>query len=81
TFEKGTAPDRAPVQAQNQVQQGVARRPQQVQQQGLVVRKSNPDNLLIVGVYDETDTKTNQDVSDYLVSNLQDPLGRVQGVG
>ena len=73
TFEKGTDPDIAQVQVQNQVQQGVARLPQQVQQQGLVVRKSNPDNLLIVGVYDETDQKTNQDVSDYLVSNLQDP--------
>jgi len=81
TFEKGTDPDIAQVQVQNQVQQGVARLPQQVQQQGLVVRKSNPDNLLIVGVYDETDQRTNQDVSDYLVSNLQDPLGRVQGVG
>ncbi len=81
TFEKGTDPDIAQVQVQNQVQQGVARLPQQVQQQGLVVRKSNPDNLLIVGVYDDTDVRTNQDVSDYLVSNLQDPLGRVQGVG
>ncbi|MFS0773619.1 efflux RND transporter permease subunit [Sphingomonas sp. 1P08PE] len=81
TFGKGTDPDIAQVQVQNQVQQAVARLPQQVQQQGLVVRKSNPDFLLIAGVYDETDTKTNQDVSDYLVSNLQDPLGRVPGVG
>jgi multidrug efflux pump len=81
TFEKGVDPDIAQVQVQNQVQQGIARLPQQVQQQGLVVRKSNPDNLLIVGVYDETDQRTNMDVSDYLVSNLQDPLGRVQGVG
>ena len=81
TFEKGTDPDIAQVQVQNQVQQGVSRLPQQVQQQGLVVRKSNPDNLLIAGVYDVSDKMTNQDVSDYLVSNLQDPLGRVQGVG
>nr|WP_223176617.1 efflux RND transporter permease subunit [Sphingomonas hominis] len=81
TFEKGTDPDIAQVQVQNQVQQGVARLPQQVQQQGLVVRKSNPDNLLIAGVFDVSDKMTNQDVSDYLVSNLQDPLGRVQGVG
>ncbi|MBI0473989.1 efflux RND transporter permease subunit [Sphingomonas sp. MA1305] len=81
TFDKGTDPDIAQVQVQNQVQQSVARLPQQVQQQGLVVRKSNPDFLLIAGVYDETDRMTNQDVSDYLVSNLQDPLGRIQGVG
>ncbi|WP_210356876.1 multidrug efflux RND transporter permease subunit [Sphingomonas beigongshangi] len=81
TFSKGTNPDIAQVQVQNQVQQGVSRLPQQVQQQGLVVRKSNPDFLLIAGVYDETDRMTNQDVADYLVSNLQDPLGRIQGVG
>ncbi|MET4896363.1 multidrug efflux RND transporter permease subunit [Sphingomonadaceae bacterium jetA1] len=81
TFAKGIDPDIAQVQVQNQVQQSVARLPQQVQQQGLVVRKSNPDFLLIAGVYDETNRMTNQDVSDYLVSNLQDPLGRIQGVG
>jgi multidrug efflux pump len=81
TFEKGTDPDIAQVQVQNQVQQAVSRLPSQVQQQGLVVRKSNPDFLLIVGVYDETDKRTNQDVSDYLVSNLQDQLGRTPGVG
>ena len=80
-FEKGTNPDIAQVQVQNQVQQALPRLPLPVQQQGLVVRKANPDNLLIVNVYDETDQRTNQDVSDYLVSNLQEPLGRVQGVG
>ena len=81
TFAKGTNPDIAQVQVQNQVQQAVSRLPAQVQQQGLTVRKANPDFLLIVSVYDATDRMTNQDVSDYLVSNLQDPLGRIQGVG
>jgi multidrug efflux pump len=81
TFEKGTDPDIAQVQVQNQVQQSLARLPQQVQQQGLIVRKSNPDFLLIVGVYDETDRSTNQDVSDYLVSTMQDALGRINGIG
>ncbi len=81
TFEKGTDPDIAQVQVQNQVQQALARLPQQVQQQGLRVTKSNPDFLLIVGVYDETDRSTNIDVSDFLVSNLQDTLSRIDGVG
>jgi multidrug efflux pump len=81
TFEKGTDPDIAQVQVQNQVQQALSRLPAQVQQQGLTVRKSNPDFLMIAGVYDVTDKLTNQDVSDYLVSNLQDPLGRIEGVG
>ncbi|WEK42689.1 MAG: multidrug efflux RND transporter permease subunit [Candidatus Sphingomonas colombiensis] len=81
TFAKGTNPDIAQVQVQNQIQQSVSRLPAQVQQQGLVVRKSNPDNLLIAGIYDITDRLTNQDVSDYLVANLQEPLGRLPGVG
>jgi multidrug efflux pump len=81
TFEKGTDPDIAQVQVQNQVQQALSRLPQQVQQQGLRVTKSNPDFLMIVGVYDETDRRTNQDVSDWMASNMQDQLARVPGVG
>ena len=81
TFRNGVDPDIAQVQVQNKVQQAVSRLPQQVQQQGLTVTKSNPDFLLIVAVYDESDKRTNGDVSDYLVSNLQDQLGRIEGVG
>ena len=81
TFEKGTDPDIAQVQVQNQVQQALSRLPQQVQQQGLRVTKSNPDFLMIVGVYDETDKRTNQDVSDWMASNMQDSLARIPGVG
>src|SRR5689334_24766406 len=81
TFQKGTNPDIAQVQVQNKVQQALSRLPQQVQQQGLTVTKSNPDFLMIVGVYDSTDQKTNLDVSDWLASNLQDPLSRIEGVG
>jgi multidrug efflux pump len=81
TFEKGTNPDIAQVQVQNKVQQALARLPQQVQQQGLTVTKSNPDFLMIAAIYDTSDRTTNQDVSDYLVSNLQDSIGRIKGVG
>ena len=59
--------------------QAISRLPQQVQQQGIRVTKSNPDFLLIVAVYDATDQRTNMDVSDYLASNIQDPLSRVAG--
>ena len=81
TFDKGINPDIAQVQVQNKVQQALPRLPQQVQQQGLVVTKSNADFLMVVAIYDETDKVTSADVSDYLVSNLQDPIGRVAGVG
>jgi multidrug efflux pump len=81
TFRKGVDPDIAQVQVQNKVQQALSRLPQQVQQQGLTVTKSNPDFLLIVTVYDTTGRSDPIDVGDYLVTNLQDAIGRTQGVG
>src|SRR5689334_7423685 len=81
TFERGVDADIAQVQVQNKVQQALPRLPQAVQQQGLVVTKANPDFLMVLSVYDETDASTSADVADYLVSNLQDPIGRLDGVG
>ena len=80
-FAKGTDPDIAQVQVQNKIQAALSRLPQQVQAQGIRVTKANSDTLLLVGVYDATDTRVNQDVSDYMASNIQDPLSRVEGVG
>jgi multidrug efflux pump len=81
TFVKGTNPDIAQVQVQNKVQQALPRMPQEVQQQGLIVTKANPDFLLITSIYDASDKQTSADVSDYLVSNLQERIGRIAGVG
>lgn len=81
TFEQSTNPDTAQVQVQNKVQQALARLPSSVQQQGVTVTKSQNDFLMIVAVFDETDQSTGSDVADYLVSNFQDPIARVQGVG
>src|ERR1700712_3372926 len=81
TFDKGTNPDIAQVQVQNKVQQALSRLPQQVQAQGLIVTKSNPDFLMVVAVYDSTDQKSSGDVADYIVSTLQDTIGRIKGVG
>lgn len=80
-FAKGTDPDIAQVQVQNKVQSALSRLPQSVQNQGVRVTKSNPDQLMVVVVFDETNTRSNQDVSDYLSSNIQDPLSRIEGVG
>ena len=80
-LDKGINPDIAQVQVQNAVQAAISRLPQQVQQQGVRVTKSSPDFLMIVGVYDETDKATNYDVSDWLATNLQDDLSRIEGVG
>jgi multidrug efflux pump len=68
TFVKGTNPDIAQVQVQNKVQQALANLPTEVQ-------------LMIVGLYDETNRATDGDISDYLVSNFQDAIARVSGIG
>ncbi|MGN6849923.1 MAG: efflux RND transporter permease subunit, partial [Sphingomicrobium sp.] len=80
-FDKSVNPDIAQVQVQNKVQSAIARLPQAVQQQGVTVTKGSPDFLMIVGVYDSTDKSTNVDVSDWLATNIQDDLSRIQGVG
>ncbi|HVY89461.1 MAG TPA: efflux RND transporter permease subunit [Hyphomonadaceae bacterium] len=81
TFEKGTNPDTAQVQVQNKVQQAVSRLPQAVQQQGVTVQKRQNDFLAIVTIYDETDTSSSLDIGDYLVTNFQDTLSRIDGIG
>jgi multidrug efflux pump len=81
TFSAGTNPDIAQVQVQNKVQQALPLLPQEVQQQGVVVTKSQSSFLLIVALYDSSGRYTNVDISDFLASTLQDPLSRVSGVG
>ena len=81
TFDQGTDPDIAQVQVQNKVQQAESRLPTEVTAQGVTVKKSQSSFLLIVGLYDETDKASMADISDYLVSNIQDPLSRIEGVG
>jgi multidrug efflux pump len=81
TFAKGTNPDIAQVQVQNKVQQALARLPQVVQAQGVTVTKSNPDLLLVIGIYDETNRASATDLSDFMASQIQDSLARIAGVG
>ena len=81
TFEQGTDPDTAQVQVQNKVQQAESRLPSEVQQSGVTVVKSQSNFLLIMGVYDKTDKASSSDIADWLVSNMQDPMARIDGVG
>lgn len=81
TFAQGTNPDTAQMQVQNKVQQALTRLPATVQAQGITVVKSQTDFLLIAAIYDESDKASATDIADYLVSNMQDPIARVAGVG
>ncbi len=81
TFEQGTNPDTAQVQVQNKVQQALSRLPTEVQQLGVTVTKSQTDFLMLVALYDEMDKANATDISDYLASNMEDAIARVNGVG
>ncbi len=81
TFQKGTDADTAQVQVQNKVAQITTRLPKSVQNEGVRVTKAQNDFLMIVSLYDTTDTKMSVDIADYLLSNMQDPIARLEGVG
>ncbi|MET0154809.1 MAG: efflux RND transporter permease subunit [Rickettsiales bacterium] len=81
TFEPEADPDVAQVQTQNKVQAAIPQLPQEVQQLGVTVTKSNANFLLVVGLYSESDKYTRDDLADMLVSNFRDPLSRINGVG
>ena len=81
TFEQGTNPDIAQVQVQNKLALATPLLPQEVQQQGIRVTKSVRNFLLIVGLISTDPNMTREDLSNYIVSNIQDPLSRTAGVG
>jgi hydrophobe/amphiphile efflux-1 (HAE1) family protein len=81
TFEQGTDPDIAQVQVQNKLQAATSLLPQEVQRQGVTVAKSAASFLLVTAVYSEDGSHSATDLSDYIVSQLQDPVSRVNGVG
>jgi len=81
TFEQGTNPDTAQVQVQNKLQLATPLLPQEVQQQGIRVAKAVKNFLLIVALYSQDGSHSQEDLGDYLVSRVQDPLSRVSGVG
>ncbi|MCB1956227.1 MAG: efflux RND transporter permease subunit, partial [Rhodocyclaceae bacterium] len=81
TFDADTDPDIAQVQTQNKVQQALPLLPQAVQNQGVTVAKSARNFLMVAGFVSEDGRLSGTDLSDFLVSTVQDPISRVDGVG
>ena len=81
TFEPEADPDIAQVQVQNKVQTIMSLLPQEVQTQGLTVKKASKSFLLVAGIYSEDGRMSGDDISDYIKSNLAETISRVQGVG
>ncbi|MFM4651189.1 efflux RND transporter permease subunit [Aeromonas bivalvium] len=81
TFKPGTDPDIAQVQVQNKLQQATSLLPQEVQQQGIRVQKTSSSFLMVAGFISTDGKMSNDDLSDYVVSNIKEPLSRLDGVG
>jgi len=81
TFDADTDPDIAQVQTQNKVQQALPLLPQAVQNQGVTVAKSARNFLMVAGFVSEDGSLNAFDLSDFLVSTVQDSISRVDGVG
>ena len=81
TFNSDVDPDIAQVQVQNKLQSVLPLLPLEVQQQGVKVNKSSANILLIAGFYSKDGTLDKNDISDFMISNISEPLSRVNGVG
>lgn len=81
TFEQGINPDIAQVQVQNKLQLAMPLLPTEVQQQGIRVAKSVRNFLMIIGLVSEDGSYNRNDLANYIVSNIQEPLARTKGVG
>ena len=81
TFEPKTNPDIAQVQVQNKLQAAMPLLPQEVQQQGVRVNKANNNFLLVVGLYSQDDSVSENALGDILLSDMKDNVSRINGVG
>ena len=81
TFKPGTDPDIAQVQVQNKVALAAPRLPIEVNQQGVVVAKSNSDFLMVVALRSNNPAIDKDALGDLIASRVQDQISRVPGVG
>ncbi|MCB4809955.1 efflux RND transporter permease subunit [Methylovorus menthalis] len=81
TFDAGTNPDIAQVQVQNKLALATPLLPEEVQRQGVQVAKASSNFLMVVGFISEDNSMSNIDLGDYVGSNIQDIVSRVNGVG
>ena len=80
-FDVGTDVDIMQVNTQNRVTQAEAQLPEAVKREGVVVNRSSPDILMVIGLASPKKTYDAVFLSNYLDLNLVDSIKRVKGVG
>ena len=81
TFNVGTDLNAALTLVQNMVNGATAQLPNEVQSQGVTVRKVSTNILQVVSLYSDNDRYDATYLSNYAIINLQYPLGRLPGMG
>src|ERR1700726_2746769 len=81
TFALGTDPDINTVNVQNRAQLATPLLPQEVQRQGLLIRKKSPALLQVITISSPKNTHDALFLNNYATINIIDPLARVRGVG
>jgi hydrophobe/amphiphile efflux-1 (HAE1) family protein len=81
TFQLGTNLDIAQVQVQNRVAIAQPLLPQDVQREGIVVKKASPNITLGIAVFSPDDSRDPLYVSNYVTLQVKDELARLPGVG
>ncbi|WP_372696483.1 efflux RND transporter permease subunit [Immundisolibacter sp.] len=81
TFEAGTDPDIAQVQVQNKLRAAEPLLPEEVTQQGVQVNKVSQTYLMVLAFVSEDGRLGIADLADYIAAHVQEPLGRIDGVG
>ncbi|MBA6340116.1 efflux RND transporter permease subunit [Colwellia sp. MB02u-10] len=81
SFSADTDPDIAQVQVQNKLATATPLLPEAVQRQGVVVAKSARNFLMVYAFVSKDGSMSNIDIGDYVSSNVQDIVSRVEGVG
>jgi HAE1 family hydrophobic/amphiphilic exporter-1 len=80
SFQVGMNRDMANVLAQNRVSQAQSRLPQEVNQQGVTVKKQNPSILMVISLYSPRGSRDAQFLNNYAMINIRDALLRVPGI-
>jgi hydrophobe/amphiphile efflux-1 (HAE1) family protein len=79
-FEIGTDSDQAQVNVQNRVAVTSSRLPEEVNRQGVVVRKQSTSMLMVIAISSPDHTYDDIFLSNYSSINIRDALARVPGV-
>jgi HAE1 family hydrophobic/amphiphilic exporter-1 len=80
-FDVGTDVDIMQVNTQNRVSQAEAQLPDAVKREGIVVNRSSPDILMVIGLSSPKSTYDAIFLGNYADINLVDSIKRVRGVG